>query len=99
MGMYQSYEKPRTGRLGRRVLLGMAVAVGIYVLSFAAFVVRGHTETGMKGWEFNYLSRGASESPKKERLLYKAYLPLFSFSRFVGIPIVHLDSPSQDSTR
>jgi hypothetical protein len=91
MGMYQSYEKPPSRyRIVRRVLLGAAVAVGIYVFSFAAFVVRGHYETGIAGWEFNYLGRGASASPGKEDLLHKAYRPLYSLSRALGVPIVYL---------
>ena len=88
--MYQSYEKPRRFVVARRVALGLGVALSIYVLSFAAFVIRGRQEAGGAGWQFNYLGRDAwATAPKKERFLATAYAPLIKLSKLCGIGIVH----------
>jgi len=83
----------RPARLVRRLGLWLAVAAGICIFSFMALVVRGHYDAGFDGWEFNYLGKRAWESPRTEKFLASAYLPLHVLSNAVGIRIVHLSQP------
>ena len=83
-------KQPRSRR--KKWLLIAGVALAIYIISFAAFVIRGRVdETKLDGWFFTYqgVPYTMKGAPKSERVLFVAYLPLLEASRLVGIRIAY----------